>query len=394
MCGSASTSTRSPRSIAVADVTGPIDTTSGCGSGSASTASQKFVTVDDDVNVERVDVARAHARDIFGIGSDRHRAVDGQHFDVVSLFGETFGKHVARGFCPCDQHPHRRRPGTASRSDSATKRSGTRSGRMPWRSSARAVPGPIAATRTVPERTRVEPARCKTAIEERVDPVGGREDHPRVVARIGKLELDRLQRDRRQLDHLRTERFEPGAQLAGLLAGTGDNDAPAEERCVFEPTEVEGGHCSDDDRTRRLRYRRRRPSRASRGSCADSDAYPTAPPRPASLRRGRPRSTPSRSHSTRPAPMSTTSVPPLPRAPPSRCRSEPFAGSSWPVTMVTLRRQPAMRHRDSRVRGRSDRTRDAGHDLERDSGRRGMPRASSPPRPNTNGSPPLRRTTS
>ena len=51
MCSDASTSIRSPRSRAVCDVTGPIDTTSGCGSGTLPTRSQKFVTVDEDVNV-------------------------------------------------------------------------------------------------------------------------------------------------------------------------------------------------------------------------------------------------------------------------------------------------------------------------------------------------------
>ena len=55
-------------------------------------------------------------------------------------------------------------------------------------------------------------------------------------------------------------------------------------------------------------------------------------------------------------------------------------------------RTAAMRHRNSRQRGRSDRSGDPGHNLERDS-RVVSASASSPPRPNTNGSPPLSRTT-
>ena len=45
------------------DVTGPIETTGGCGSGSGPTTSQKFVTVDDDVNVIASTSPRAHTRE-------------------------------------------------------------------------------------------------------------------------------------------------------------------------------------------------------------------------------------------------------------------------------------------------------------------------------------------
>ena len=53
----------------------------------------------------------------------------------------------------------------------------------------------------------------------------------------------------------------------------------------------------------------------------------------------------------------------------------------------------AVGHRDAGVGGGGDAGGDAGDDLERDAGRRAALRASSPPRPKTNGSPPLSRTT-
>ena len=55
-------------------------------------------------------------------------------------------------------------------------------------------------------------------------------------------------------------------------------------------------------------------------------------------------------------------------------------------------RQAAVGDRDARVGRRGDRGGDAGHDLERDAGAASAS-ASSPPRANTNGSPPLSRTT-
>ena len=67
------------------------------------------------------------------------------------------------------------------------------------------MPGPIAATCTPASRRANRARRVQSASEERVDTVGGGEHHPGVVAEIGQLELERLHRDRRKLDHLRAE---------------------------------------------------------------------------------------------------------------------------------------------------------------------------------------------
>ena len=81
------------------------------------------------------------------------------------------------------------------------------------------MPGPIAATRTPPRARASRPRRREAAVEERVDAVGRREHEPaRTPSRSGTVEVDRLDRDRRQLDHLGAELLEPGAQLARLLA--------------------------------------------------------------------------------------------------------------------------------------------------------------------------------
>ena len=82
-----------------------------------------------------------------------------------------------------------------------------------------------------------------------------------------------------------------------------------------------------------------------------------------------------------------------PRARPSRALPRRLAGSSWPVTSATPLAQPAVGDGDARVGGRGHAGGDARDDLERDRRARSAS-ASSPPRPNTNGSPPFRRTTS
>ncbi len=79
---------------------------------------------------------------------------------------------------------------------------------MPRRASALAVPGPIAATPRRAECACVEAGRCEAAVEERVDPVRGREDDPRVARQLRELEVDRVERDRGELQHLGAEFLE------------------------------------------------------------------------------------------------------------------------------------------------------------------------------------------
>ena len=75
------------------------------------------------------------------------------------------------------------------------------------------------------------------------------------------------------------------------------------------------------------------------------------------------------------------------RPAPARMRTR-----AWPLTTTKPGRQTTVRHRDAGQRRRGDRGRDARHDLERHAGPR-QAGASSPPRPSTNGSPALSRTT-
>ena len=205
----------------------------------------------------------------------------------------------------------------------------------------------------------------QTAREERVDTVGRREHQPSVVGQVGKLELERLHRDRRQLDHLGAELDEPGAQAARLLAGTGRRRRAGRTAVAARTS-----------RGRAPRPRRRR---------SRTEPRPVRSPIVASVLRivrwcgcvpqrtaatgvsgARPPSMSSRATSaTRPAPISTTSVPPA-RASASQSVSDVALGRVF-VTGDDrdVGREPAVGHRDAGVRGRGDRARDAGHDLER-----------------------------
>ena len=250
-------------------------------------------TVDDDVNViASTSPARTRARSV-GVGRDRNGAVHREHVDRRSPRAvEPLGQHVARGFGAREQHPRavalgiRETPRATTRRRSARERD--RRGRRA-RASASRVPGPIAATRTPAERAGVEARRgARPRSKNASTPLADVNTSHAYASSVGQREVDRLERDRRQLDHLGAELLEPGAQLARLLARARDDDAPAEQRALLEPAEVERGDRADDDRARRLDPERRRSSRASRGSCAARAACPTAPRRPASLGRAPP----------------------------------------------------------------------------------------------------------
>ncbi len=371
VCGSASTSTRTPRSAAVADVTGPIDTTSGCGSGSAPIRSQKFVTVDDDVNVIASTPPAAHPFEVRGVGYGRHRSVHREHLDVVAPLAQAFGEDITRDLRSGEENARSRREPARERRRAATRRRIARGrGRHGCRGAASvpAVPGPIAATRTRRERTCVEPVRLQAALEERVDPVGRGEHQPRVPLEVGSRELDRLERDRRQLDDLGAERLEPEAQFARLLPRARHDDAPAEQRAPLEPAEVEGRHRADDDRGRGLdghvgdRRERRAPRRL---------VGPRAPPHGRDRRVGRQPALDQRVGDVGDAPRAhedhECAADLRERVPVGVGRS--FGGVLVPGDDRHARRQPAVRHRDARVRGRRDRARHARHDLEGNAGR-------------------------
>ena len=155
------------------------------------------------------------------------------------------------------------------------------------------------------------------------------------------------------------------AQLARLLAGPGDDDRrPKSGRCSNH-VRSSAATVADDDRARRLHVgvadgrRAWRGRSAGRAGCRCALRRRAWPREAAGHRAGR------RSRRCAPAPMRITRVP-------------PGAGERVPVDVgAALRRvlvtgddrevggEAAVRHRDARVRGRGDRTRDAGHHFER-----------------------------
>ena len=327
---------------------------------------------------DRVDLAGAHARDVGGVGrrpgrSGRPRARRPRSPAPRDLRAARRARPP-----PARAAPARRRArgsGNASSSDSATNRSGTRSARTPRRASASLGARSDRGDAHGGERAGVEPGGREATVEERVDTVGRREHDPGVRGRAsGSVEVDRLERDRRQLDHLGAELLEARAQLARLLARPGHDDAPAEQRALLEPAEVEAG----DRRRRRSRSATRRRASAIVASvprivrCSGRVPHRTAATGVAASRP--PAINASAISATRPAPISTTSVPPA-RASASQSVSVAALGRVLvPGHDREARRQAAVRHRDARVRGRRDRARDAGHDLERRRPRRGTPR--------------------
>ena len=152
VCGSASASTRRPRSTAVSEVTGPIETTSGCGSGTRA-----------DCGAEVVDRRRRRERDRVeppvddalheraGRASRGCVRYTGSTSTVVAALAEPLGEHVARHLGPRRAARARRAPTAAGTRRAATRpRSARGRGRRGARGSrARArCPGPIAAMRT------------------------------------------------------------------------------------------------------------------------------------------------------------------------------------------------------------------------------------------------------
>ena len=370
MCGSASASTRSPRSRAV------------CRRDRADRdderlrvrerrrrASQKFVDGRRRRERDRVDRAGAHAREVVGIGRGRDGAVHREHLDVVALRGEALGQHVARDLGAREQHPFAGVPGRGTRRAATRRRTARARDRRARRggASASAVPGPIAATRTGASARASSPARCEPAVEERVDAVGRREHEPRVLREVGQ----RRSRPARcaiagSSTHLGAERSSRAAQLARLLARAGHDDACARTAAAA--------------RTTRSRARRRR-RRRSRSGASTPDVGDRRRASPRTVRcSGR---VPQRTAATG---VSASRPPAISafgdlgdaarahehheRAAGARERVPVGVGRALRRVLVAghdrdARRHAAVRHRDAGVRGRGDRARDAGHDLER-----------------------------
>ena len=231
VCRSASASTREAALDARwREVTGPIDTTSGCGSGSgADQRRRSSSTVDDDVNViASTSPARTRAS-VVGVGLGAARC------------GTRAGRRP--------RSPAPRRPsGSTSRACSARARS-TRSPRRPaarerleQRLGDEALGhevGADARARRARRRSRARsrrparrasarassPAAASPRSKNASTPLADVKTSHAYAPSVGQRELDRLDRDGRELDHLGPERLEPRPQLARLLAGAGDDDA-------------------------------------------------------------------------------------------------------------------------------------------------------------------------
>ena len=112
---------------------------------------------------------------------------------------------------------------SASTSPSATNRSGTTSAITPCSRSARAVPGPIAATARRPSARASRPAAAQP-LEQQRDAVGAGQADEVVAAQLGRGTVERHDPDRRRLDDLGAERAQPRGQPAGLRPRAGDGD--------------------------------------------------------------------------------------------------------------------------------------------------------------------------
>ena len=296
----------------------------------APTASQKLSTVDDDVNViASTSPARTRSSIVgIGLGAGRCGTPRGRRPRSPARRAPRAARRApSRRARAAPSSPGSRGSGNASSSDSATNRSGHEIGAHPAPGE-RALRCPDRSRRPAPARARGRRARrgASPRSKKASTPLADVNTTHAYAAEVGQLELERLDRDRRQLDHLGAELLEPRAQLARLLARPGDDDAAAEQRAPLEPAEVEPGDRADDDRARRLDAavgdRRRAWPRIVR--CSGRVPHRTAATGVPAARP--PAISAAAMSATRPAPMSTTSVPPA------------RASASQSVSVAALRR--------------------------------------------------------
>ena len=303
---SASTSTSSPSSRAVALVTGPIETTRG-------------------PSREPLGSAERLAEEAHGRGA--------REGDVVGLLDELPQPSLARAARARSRRARRRRPrrrlaqsasGSTSRASAARatstrlprdaalrqllgQRLGDRALRDEVRHAARAPrsaprrAGPDRGERHARQRAGVEPGRVERveqqlgAVRARqaddvVAPVRERLDRARDVRRVDA----RLDPDRRRLDHLGAQRLEARGEPARLGAGARDRDAPAVQRRAARTTPARSRSAAtgpDDRHGGRRRCRPPRRARRSRASGASTVRWPGCVPRSttaAGSRRSRP----------------------------------------------------------------------------------------------------------
>ena len=136
-----------------------------------------------------------------GVGVDRLApgAVEVQHVDLGPPLPQAVGQHRASTLGSSDQHPpagaRRRAPRPATPGRPARRRT---SATMPRAAMAAAVARPTAATVHAVQHPHV-------AVEQPLDAVGAGQADDVVRAQVGRLERQRLDRDRRRLDHVRAQ---------------------------------------------------------------------------------------------------------------------------------------------------------------------------------------------
>ena len=229
--------------------------------GTVPTRSQKFATVDDDVNVS---ASTAPLRTRSSVGGVRVRSdgpVDRAARRPRSRAGdEPLGEHVAGLLRPGEQHAGSTPVGRGKRVRAATRRRSARvRGRdgHPARASAAAVPGPIAATPYAASARASRPGGREPTVEERAHAVHRREHDPR-VGRRGRAARSRGARsaiDGSSSTSAPSTSSRARSSLACSRARVTTTRAP-EQGPRLEPREVERGDVADDDRARRLARRR------------------------------------------------------------------------------------------------------------------------------------------
>ena len=306
--------------------------------------SQKLVTVDDDVNViASTAPVRTRSRSS-GIAGPRQRFGTPAARRPRSRALESFGQHVARQPRPARAARVRRVPTAPGTRRATTRRRSARArGRRGRRgvASASAVPGPIAATRTGASARASSPAGARPRSKNASTPLADVNTSHAYAPRSGSAKsTGSIAIDGSSITSAPSA-SSLLAQLARLFARARHDDAPAEQRALLEPREVERGDVADDDRRRCLDAgggdrRERRAHRALLGARAPTHRGDRCVGRAAARR-----STRVAMASSRPAPMriderAAAAAP----VRPSRCRSFPWSGSSWPVTIVTLVETP------------------------------------------------------
>ena len=227
-CRSASTSGSSPCSRSVALVTGPIETIR------APSAARPPAGLEEEAHGRgggEGDVvgARARAASVAVVERLGDRLVERDDVDLGAALAQRVGQHVAGLGGARDE----RAASTGTSRERLDQRLGDRAlghdvgARSRARAAPRAVPGPIAAT-VAPASARASRPAARRRSNSRRTPFGlVRQTRSYARRASGASPAQRLDPDRRRLDHLGAERAQPRGEPARLRARARDRDACA-----------------------------------------------------------------------------------------------------------------------------------------------------------------------